>query len=157
MLPRIGPFPRPVRSPARTTPPRDGVPVALYDGHCKICTSQALQLRETAGGRLAVQDFQAKGVLDAFPGLTHEACMKALHVVDREGRVAVGAEGVVWALGLGRPLLGALARGYYVPGVRTLCDLAYHFVARYRYQLFGKVGGKRTVVCDEDACAVHFT
>jgi len=141
-----------VSGPLATTPPAGGKPVALYDGHCRICTSQSHALERRARGAIVIVDFQREGALAAFPGLTHEACMKALHLVDARGRVHVGAAGVVQALRAGRPILGRLALVYYAPILRQLADLAYKLIARYRYKLFGK----KKMVCTDDACAVHF-
>jgi predicted DCC family thiol-disulfide oxidoreductase YuxK len=141
------------RADARATaPPADGVAVAFYDGHCGFCTTAAQDLARTARGRLALRSFQEPGALDAFPGLTHEQCMRELVLVDARGRVFGGAAAVVRALRIGRPVLGALALAYYLPGVRWLCDRAYVRIARNRYRLFGKTGP----ACDGDACAVHF-
>jgi predicted DCC family thiol-disulfide oxidoreductase YuxK len=144
-------------APRATTPPADGAPVALYDGHCSFCTSQALSLARMARGAIVTRDFQAAGVLDAFPGLTHAHCMVELKLVAKDGRIYGGAEAVVRALRLGRPILGRLAMGYYIPGVRQLSNWAYRFVARNRYRLFGVTAAKKgQPACDGDSCAVHF-
>jgi predicted DCC family thiol-disulfide oxidoreductase YuxK len=137
---------------SRTTPPADGRPLALYDGHCVFCTSQAQALRRRARGAIEVADFQREGVLAAFPGVTHEACMAALHLVDADGSVHTGAGAVVRALRIGRPLLGLLLLPYYVPGLRQLAEAGYRLVARHRYKLFGR----KRIVCSEEACEVHF-
>lgn len=139
-------------SPRTTTPPAGGVPIAFYDGHCRVCTEQAQKLARLGRGKIALRSFQEAGALDAFPGLTHEACMRELKLVDARGRLFGGAEAVVRALNIGRPVLGKVALGYYVPGVRWLADRAYAWVARNRYKLFGRIRPE----CDGDACRVHF-
>jgi predicted DCC family thiol-disulfide oxidoreductase YuxK len=104
-----------------------------------------------ARGKLTIRSFQDHGVLESFPGLTQADCMRELKLVDEDGRVFGGAEAVVRTLLISRPLLGRLARLYYVPGLRWVCDRLYAFIARYRYRLFG-----RSQACEDDACSVHF-
>lgn len=125
-------------------------PVALYDGHCRFCTEQTQRLGRMAHGRIEMRDFQQPGALDAFPTLTHEACMRELKVVEPDGRISGGAEAIVRVLRAARPLLGRLALVYYVPGVRWLADRAYRFVANRRYEVFG-----RTEDCDDGTCSLH--
>jgi predicted DCC family thiol-disulfide oxidoreductase YuxK len=133
-----------------TRPPEGGRPVALYDGHCRLCTRQGKDLARRSGGRVEARSFQQPGVLDAFPGLTHEECMRELKVVGPEGRVRGGAEAVVYALGHGGLLWRILLAPYYVPGIRWLAERLYAWVARNRYRLFG-----RNEDCGDEACAVH--
>ena len=95
--------------------------------------------------------FHDPGALDAFPGLTFNACMEAMHLVTADGKVYTGFEAAARAVAM-RPLVGAVAYAYYVPGVRQLCDIAYKLVARYRYQLMGR----RTEECDGGSCSLHF-
>jgi predicted DCC family thiol-disulfide oxidoreductase YuxK len=135
----------------RTTPP--GRHVVLYDGLCKFCTAAARKLARLArSGSLDPVNFQEPGALDRFPGITHEACMRQMYLVTPEGRVYGGFEGAVQALAT-RPLLGLAARGYYLPGVRQLCDWLYARIAANRYRIMGKavVAG----ACDGGTCALH--
>jgi predicted DCC family thiol-disulfide oxidoreductase YuxK len=128
--------------------------VVLFDGHCAFCRAQAARLARWAGrGAVELRDFQEDGVLDAFPTLTHEACMKAMHLVAHDGRVFVGAEAVARAM-MTAWWLWPFAWVYYVPGVRWLAERAYAWIARRRYRL-RRVGGK-TVECDGDTCRVHY-
>jgi predicted DCC family thiol-disulfide oxidoreductase YuxK len=123
--------------------------VALYDGHCRICTAGARRLSVLARpGTVELRDFQEPGVLAAFPSLTLEQCMQALQLVTPEGRVFAGAEAVVRIL-TRRRILGAPAWLYYLPGVRWVCDAAYAWIARNRYRLSG------AEACDDAGCAVH--
>ena len=136
----------------RTTPP--GRYVVLYDGHCKFCTAGAKKLARLAPpGTLELVSFQEPGALDPFPGVSHEACMRQMYLVTPAGRVYGGFEAAVQALAT-RPLLGLLARGYYLPGVRQLCDLVYRLVAANRYRLMGKAVAAGE--CEDGTCALHF-
>jgi predicted DCC family thiol-disulfide oxidoreductase YuxK len=137
---------------ASTTPP--GRYVVLYDGHCRFCTAGARKLARLARpGALDLVSFQDPGALDRFPGLTHEACMRQMYLVTPSGRVHGGFEAAVQALAT-RPLLGLVARAYYLPGLRQLCDTVYKVIAANRYRLMGKAvaAGK----CEGGTCALHF-
>lgn len=124
--------------------------VVLYDGHCRICRSQVKTLlRLAAPGAVEARDFHQPGTLAAFPSLDHAACMEAMHLVGRNGRVARGAEAIVRALAT-RRLVAPFAYLYYLPGLRQVADLAYAWVARNRYRPFRPPGD-----CADGACDAH--
>lgn len=144
---------KPSPEAARTTAP--GKHVVLYDGHCKFCIAQCTRLlRWARPGALELADFQDPTVLARFPGISHEACMNAMHLVTPDGCVYRGFEAAVQALAT-RPVLGRTAHLYYLPGVRQLCDLLYTLVARYRYRIMGKAVAAGE--CEGGTCALHFT
>lgn len=121
----------------------------LFDGNCRLCTEGSRRiLRLARPGAVELLDFQQPGVLERFPGLTHDACMREIKLVNPEGRVSGGLEAIVAVLTT-RPVLGAWAYLYYVPGLRELSDLAYAWVARNRYRFMGRSE------CSSDACALH--
>ena len=135
----------------RTTPP--GHHVVLYDGHCKFCTAGARKLRSLARpGAVELLSFQEPGVLDRFPGVTHEDCMKQMYLVAPDGRLYGGFEAAVQAVAT-RRVLGRLAYVYYLPGLRHLLDGLYRLVAANRYRLLGKAVSAGD--CD-GTCALHF-
>ena len=126
--------------------------VLLYDGHCAFCEAQSKNLARLARpGAIERVSFQDPGVLDRFPGVTYDACMRAMHLIAPDGRVFIGFEAVARALAT-RPVLKLLAYLYYLPGVRFLCDRLYEFIAARRYRIMG-----RAVASGEcgDACAIH--
>jgi predicted DCC family thiol-disulfide oxidoreductase YuxK len=132
----------------KTTAP--GKYVVLYDGHCRFCSSQVQNLVALArSGVLEAVSFQDPGVLDRFPGLTHEACMQAMHLVEPDGRVYRGFEAAVRAV-LTRPILGLFAYLYYVPGLRQILDGLYRFIAARRYRIMGT-----TKECTDGTCSLH--
>src|SRR5678815_5761699 len=99
--------------------------VVLYDGRCRFCVAGARRLASLARpGAIEMRDFQVPGVLAAYPQLTYEACMRAMQLVTTDGRVYEGAEAVARVL-MTRPVLGVVARLYYVPGVRGAVDAVY--------------------------------
>jgi predicted DCC family thiol-disulfide oxidoreductase YuxK len=133
----------------RTAPPGGTKLIALYDGACRFCAREAKRLARLGGDRLETRSFQAPGALDAFPGLTHDACMKRLHVVAPDGAVFTGAEAFARIVAT-VPIVGALAYGYYVPGVRQLSEWAYDRFAKNRYRF-----GKTDEACDGGTCHLH--
>src|SRR5262249_44433979 len=136
----------------RTTPPDKYV--VLYDGHCRFCVAQMKRLMALARrDRVVAVDFQELGALDRFPGISHEACMQAMHLITSDGRVYRGFEALVRTLGT-RPGLGPAAYLYYLPGLRQLCDRLYTFVAAHRYRIWGR--SKSAAQCESGACSLHF-
>jgi predicted DCC family thiol-disulfide oxidoreductase YuxK len=128
-----------------TTPPSR--PTVLYDGHCRFCVAQMRRLeRFLPRGRYDALSFQDAGVLDRFPGLSHDEAMRALQYIDEGGRIFAGVEAVVQALGL--RAIGKLALVYYVPGIRQALDAIYRKIARNRYRLAG-------TTCEDGTCALH--
>jgi predicted DCC family thiol-disulfide oxidoreductase YuxK len=136
----------------RTQPP--GHHVILFDGLCRFCAAGSERLaRWMRRGKVERADFHQPGVLERFPGLTHEACMKHLHLVAPDGRVFVAAESVARALTT-LPVVGLLAWLYYVPGLRQLLEWLYALIARNRYRILGK--RVQAGECEGGTCAIHF-
>ena len=135
----------------QTTPP--GHFVVLYDGACRFCQVQMGKLIALARpGAVEAVNFQEPGVLARFPGLSHEACMAAMHLVTPDGRVYRGAEAAVRAAAT-RPVVGLFASVYYLPGVRQLCDAIYRLVAAHRYRIMGRAADAGE--CVNGTCALH--
>lgn len=128
-----------------------GHDLALYDAECRFCTAQAQRLARIAGPALLPVPLQREGLLAAL-GITHEAAMTAMHLSTADGEVFVGLEAIVQSL-RHRPVLGRLAKLYYVPGIRQLGDLLYRLVARYRYYIMGRAVARGE--CDGGSCSVH--
>jgi predicted DCC family thiol-disulfide oxidoreductase YuxK len=141
-------------SAPRTAAPGGARLIALFDGHCVFCTRQAKQLERLVGAnRVELVSFQDEGVLGRFPGVSHEACMQRMHVVQPDGRVFAGAEAVARAALL-LPVIGWIAFLYYVPGVRQLAEWGYGVVARERYRIAGKKSGEGEG-CAGGTCSLH--
>lgn len=121
-----------------TTPPADGRTAVLFDGNCRFCTQQSKRLVRAFPKSLRAVNFQDVGVLDSFPGVSYDACMKKMHVVFPDGKVYAGAEALSRIVIERVPALGLVGYGYYVPGVRQLSDYGYETIAKYRYKIAGK-------------------
>ncbi|MDH3215906.1 MAG: DUF393 domain-containing protein [Candidatus Krumholzibacteria bacterium] len=137
--------------PDRTQPPREGAPVILYDGRCHFCTAHARRLVGGGGRPLALRSFHQQGVLEEFPGVTHEACMKEIKLIDADGHVYGGAEAVVRAVFAKRPWLGWMFFVYYIPGFRCSAEWFYARVAKNRYGRGGRTGEE----CETGDCTRH--
>lgn len=132
-----------------TTPP--GGYVILYDGLCRFCTRQSRRLLSLARpGMVEVVNFQETSVLNRFPGISHDACMKAMHLVEPNGRVSKGPEAIVRVIAT-RPIFRWIPVIYYLPGLRQLWNWLYAFVAAHRYQFWGKLDS----ACDQGTCSLH--
>jgi predicted DCC family thiol-disulfide oxidoreductase YuxK len=137
--------------PKPTTPP--GRYVVLFDGSCRFCTAGVKKLLALARpGTLQTVNFQEPGVLEGFPGLTYEDCMKAMQLVTPGGHIYSGFEAAVQAVAT-RRVIGWLAYLYYLPGLRQLCDWAYARLAANRYRIMGKAIAKGD--CEGGTCSLH--
>jgi hypothetical protein len=106
----------------------------LYDGGCGVCTRSVAWLRAVdRDGRLRFVDIIANWEhLEArYPGLRRADCLDAMHVVDPEGRITSGYDGVrtlAWRLSW----LRILAPLLHLPGVPWLGRRVYRYVAMHR-------------------------
>jgi len=122
----------------------------IYDGHCRICSSQVRNIeRWLAGGRLAYISLHDPLVAERYPDLSHDDMMRQMYLIDRQGGRHGGATAMRY-LSRRLPKLWWLAPLMHIPGSMPLWHGLYRFVARNRYR-FGKLDD-----CDNGACAVHF-
>ena len=112
------------------------VPLVLYDADCGFCT---VSVRAAQGrwlrARIEATPYQSADLV--VHRLTVDKCAAALHCVEPDGRVSVGADAVATVLLASRnpwPLVGRLLR---LPGVRRVAGFAYAVVARNRHRLPG--------------------
>jgi predicted DCC family thiol-disulfide oxidoreductase YuxK len=113
---------------------RSTTPVLIYDGHCPFCRKQVANLKRLVGERFRLESFQDKGVLDHYPDLTYDDCMKEIKLVLDANRILGGAHAIFHTLSLA-PLYRPLRWLYGLPLFKQLLDLAYAFVARNRYAI----------------------
>jgi predicted DCC family thiol-disulfide oxidoreductase YuxK len=124
--------------------------VVIYDGHCRICTSQIERLaRWDRGGRLAFMSLHEPEVYERYPDLTHDQLMDEMVVVDRQGGRHHGAAAFRY-LSRVIPRIWPLAALMHVPGTMPLWRAGYRLLARWRYK-FG-----RRDACEGGTCELHF-
>jgi predicted DCC family thiol-disulfide oxidoreductase YuxK len=139
------------RSVLPTPDDRPSADVLIYDGHCRICTSQVERLaRWDRRGRLAFLSLHDPEVYRRYPDLTHDYLMTNMVVVDRQGRRYAGAVAARY-LSTRLPMLWPLAPLLHIPFSMPFWQWAYRQFATRRYLIGGKVAD-----CDDGACAVHF-
>jgi predicted DCC family thiol-disulfide oxidoreductase YuxK len=117
----------------------------LYDGACPYCR-KSMALLSAADPDHVVEpvDLTAVNVASIHPSLTREACLKAMHVVDRKGRVAAGFDAMA-VLARALPLFWPLGFLAAVPGVALVGRRVYQRIADAR---------PRDVPCTDDVCTL---
>jgi predicted DCC family thiol-disulfide oxidoreductase YuxK len=108
----------------------------FFDGNCGMCTrSRNLLLKLNRTGDLLTEPLQTPDTAERL-GITDASLMDAVRWLDATGDVYAGAEAanaaVSAALGTRVPLLI-----YRMPGIRSLEDAVYRWVADHRYRFPG--------------------
>lgn len=120
----------------------------LFDGACPRCrASMALLTAADPDRVLEPIDLTAVEVESLHPALTHDACMKSMHVVLRNGTVQAGFD-AVRAIGGWLPLFWPQALFGWLPGVAWAGRRGYNYLAASR---------RRDVVCTDEVCGIHFS
>jgi len=68
-----------------------------------------------------------------------------------DGHTFGGAEAITRAITIRYAIIGKLALGYYIPGIRAIADAVYRWLAKNRY----RVAGKRLEDCETGSCRRH--
>lgn len=130
-------------------PTGTGSPVILYDGACNLCRAQAVNMHRLGRGRVEVGPLQV--LAERYPALDPDEVRREIKLVDADGSVRGGVDALLRLAELGRPWLGRpLRRCYELPGLGSLADRVYAWVARNRYRWFG-----RNEACKDGTCALH--
>ena len=111
-------------------------PAVLYDGSCGMCTGWAEWLRtRDAQGRLEfipAQDTRAESI----SGKSVTELMSAMHWVGPDGTIVAGAAAVCDAIAYVNGVRWP-SRLVRLPVVRTIAEMMYRVIARYRYRISG--------------------
>ncbi len=124
-----------------------------FDGRCALCTAQMQRFaRWDTEGRLAFVDIAAVGFDPAPLGVGLAALNREIHARTADGRVLAGIDSLIAAC-------TAVGRGWAVwplrvPGVRAACAAGYRVLARNRYALSSRFGGRPAPACDDGACPI---
>ena len=112
--------------------------VLIYDGDCSLCRASALWLlrRAQAGGARDVEILPCRSAdrRARFPQVEEAACLTAMQLVLPDGTVLSGADAVPELLHR-IPRWRWLARGFALPGLRSLARRVYAWIARNRMRL----------------------
>lgn len=118
----------------------------LYDGACPRCrASMALLTAGDPDHLIEPVDLTAVDVTTIHPSLTKEACLRAMHVVRADGRIAAGYRAVV-LLGRWIPLFSPAALVGSLPILSQVGDRVYNKIAASR---------PRDFLCNDDVCGIH--
>jgi predicted DCC family thiol-disulfide oxidoreductase YuxK len=126
--------------------------IIIYDRHCMLCTrtvARLMTLRTTTNiESIPLQDERAAALLPE--GYTEDQLSKEIHVIDMlNGLIFHGAEAMIYVM-TKLPSLRFIAIIYRIPGMKWLASRIYRWVAKHRYDLFG-----RTDDCDSGYCEIH--
>jgi predicted DCC family thiol-disulfide oxidoreductase YuxK len=108
----------------------------FFDGACGMCTrSRNLLLKFDRTGNLQTEPLQSPAVADRL-GIAPSQLLESVRWLDHSGAVYSGAEAANAALSsaLGTRLPLAL---YRIPGIRSIEDAVYRWVATHRYRFPG--------------------
>jgi len=108
----------------------------FFDGNCGMCTrSRNFLLKLNRTGDLLTEPLQGAGVADRL-GIEPSLLLESVRWLDSSGAVYSGAEAanaaVSAALGTRLPLMI-----YRVPGIRSLQQVVYRWIADHRYRFPG--------------------
>lgn len=130
---------------------KDNRLIIIYDGHCVLCTrtvARLMTLQTTAViESIPLQDERTVTLLPE--GYNREQLDKEIHVIDMSnGLIIRGADAVVYVM-TKLPSLRFVSIMYRIPGMKWLASRIYQWIARHRYELFGK-----TDECDSGHCRI---
>ncbi|BBY42447.1 thiol-disulfide oxidoreductase DCC family protein [Mycolicibacterium celeriflavum] len=108
----------------------------FFDGNCGMCTRAVYFVQKlNRTGDMRIEPLQGEGVAQRL-GVPESQILDAARWLDDSGDVYAGAEAmnaaVAAALGARLPLLV-----YRIPGMRSLQDAIYRYVAGHRYRFPG--------------------
>jgi predicted DCC family thiol-disulfide oxidoreductase YuxK len=105
-------------------------PIVIFDGDCGFCR---FWLERWSGPDDPVEyvPFQAPSVAERFPTIPHQRFVRAVHLVECDGRISFGAEAVFRLLAV-HGTRWPLALYQHVPGVQPLTESVYRLVAANR-------------------------
>jgi len=123
--------------------------VVIYDGHCRICTTQVRKLLWwDSGQRLAYVSLHNPLIAERYPDLSHDQLMQEMAIVDHRGGRHFGASAIRY-LTLRLPRLWWAAPVLWFPGSLLVWRFLYRQIANRRYK-FGKIED-----CDGGSCSLH--
>jgi predicted DCC family thiol-disulfide oxidoreductase YuxK len=128
---------------------KDNRLIIIYDGHCVLCTRTVARLKSLRTTAMIESiPLQDDRVFDFLPvGYDRTQLDREIHVIDMEnGRINRGADAVVYVM-TKLPSLRFIAWMYRIPGMNRLASRIYQWIAKHRYQLFGK-----TEECESGHC-----
>lgn len=129
-----------------TAAPTRAKALMLYDGQCALCLKGVAQLKRLDWlGVLSYADARDRANLPADPPLNPDRLLEEMHLLTADGHGVYHGFGAFRWLAWRLPLLWPLAPFLYLPGVPTLGQRLYLWVARNRFRLVPCHGGVCTL------------
>lgn len=127
----------------------------LYDDVCNLCLASVRRMKELPSSAelhdVSIQSLADDGAvaIPAVASMSQEQLLAKIHVVDMEGNIFAGADGIVRIM---RTVRGFkwLAGLYRIPGMGRVANALYRFIASRRYDWFGKTDES----CQTGACSL---
>ncbi|WP_424768155.1 thiol-disulfide oxidoreductase DCC family protein [Paenibacillus sp. sgz302251] len=117
----------------------------IYDGYCNLCLASTAKLKELPSYAelhfIPIQQLDQaeldKQLMHGLRQVKLETLYEQIHVTDDQGHVYAGADGVIRIL---RTVKGFrwISGIYRIPGMKRLADAMYRYVAKRRYDWFGR-------------------
>jgi lipase maturation factor 1 len=124
-----------VRCPNRLTQTAAPVekPLFVYDADCEFCIRWVRRWQETTRGKVDVASFQSVGERFA-QDIPVECFRTAVHLIETDGTISVGAEAVFRMLSYGSRIGSGFGLWCYrrVPGLAAAAQYGYRLVASHR-------------------------
>ncbi|HEU6448582.1 MAG TPA: DCC1-like thiol-disulfide oxidoreductase family protein [Verrucomicrobiae bacterium] len=107
-------------------------PLMVYDGDCNFCKYWAARWKRNCDGVVDFTPFQDRQLEIRFPEIPQGQFQKAVHFIDADGAVYLGAEAVYRALARNRERQWPLNFYRHSRFFAKSSELIYHFVSRHR-------------------------
>src|ERR1041384_2755482 len=107
-------------------------PTNIFDGDCHFCTLWIKRWQQTTGDAVEYVPFQDPRVAQNFPELPREQLDTAVHLVEPNGDVFMGAEAVLRALATNPDARSAITGCERWPRFAKCVESVYRFVAGHR-------------------------
>lgn len=118
------------RAPDFIVRDKPGKPLLIFDGDCHFCRRWIERWHQSTGDAVDYVAFQEAAA--RFPEIPRESFERAVHLVEPDGRVWLGAAGVFRSLGHGKSRSFFYRAYERSPAFAAFADAAYNLVARQR-------------------------
>jgi predicted DCC family thiol-disulfide oxidoreductase YuxK len=129
------------------------VTTVIYDGYCVLC-QQSRKIVQTLDWLKRVEFLDLHNwdeVSNRYPALDYETAMGQMQVVEPNGTMHSGFDGVRRLL-RELPLTFPIWLLLQIPGMKWVGDRVYRFIARNRYRINKAFGAP---VCENGVCKLH--
>ena len=116
--------------PRHVAPPPPARPVLIFDGECAFCRQWADRWRTAADGELDLEPAQTAA--DRFPEIPPAEFVRAVQLIETDGRVFSAAEAIIRARALATHRTWLRTAYERLPGFASAAEAVYRLVAQHR-------------------------